>query len=284
MKFCFRLFPLVIIPLICVALGVGSPCARPVTVLAPSEPSVEEDTKKQPKKDDRPAEVDLLISMLNSGDLSGIDMDMPQMFAVLVQNMSENGNDIVVERRDLLGDVEEIRSQNKKAWGANVALEKPGLYQFIMEAKPWWNEAKKVYQQQLAKVILPVFGVAAGWNLPAGQSFEILPLTRPFGLTAPAFFNGRVILNGKPCENVSVHMGVINMGKRNFPTDWHRTMAAVSDSLGQFSFVLNQQGWWFCEATLQADPLKGPDGEPRPVLLSAILWIYVDGMEKTKGK
>jgi hypothetical protein len=104
-------------------------------------------------------------------------MDMPQMFASL---RFENGAE-QPERQDLLGDVEEIRYLGQKAWGANIALEKAGLYQFIMESRPWWNEAKNHYLQQVCKVVLPVLGQGEGWSVPAGLGFEIVPLTRPFG-------------------------------------------------------------------------------------------------------
>lgn len=262
--------------------------AEPVTVFVPSTSSVDEvpgiksaeKGKKNPKNEVAAdaayiPEVDILITMMKPYEHAGLDMDMPQMFAWLAYFKDSNAESPGPERKDLLSDVEEIRYLDKKAWGANVALEKPGLYQFIMDAKPWWDAENDIYLQQHAKVILPVLGVSEGWNSPAGQTFEILPLTRPFGLVAPALFSGRVLLDGKPFANAPIYMGRINTAKAEDKAQWHKRLEAVSDSSGQFAFVLNQPGWWYCEAEIPGSPLKGPDGQLKQVARSAILWLYI---------
>ena len=48
-----------------------------------------------------------------------------------------------------------------------------------------------------------------------GQRFEIQPLTRPFGLMAPALFSGRVLFNGKPLDNAPVRMSRISLDKQS---------------------------------------------------------------------
>ena len=224
-------------------------------------------------------EVDVLISMMRPFRHEGLPMDMPQLFAVLRYDDNTPVKDGVLqpERHDLLGDVEEIRYLDQKAWGANVALSRPGLYQFIIEARPWWDAARDRFVQHYVKTTLPVYGVERGWELPVGQRFEIQPLTRAFGLTAPALFSGRVLFNGKPLDNAPVRMARINTDKQNAPTPWHEELAARTDGEGRFAFVLNQPGWWCCAATAAGDPLKGPDGQPKPLELGALFWLYVDG-------
>lgn len=243
-----------------------------VTVLVPSAPSVE--------KKASPQEVDMLMTLMKPFKNQAIAMDMPQMFASL---RFENGAE-QPERQDLLGDVEEIRYLGQKAWGANIALEKAGLYQFIMESRPWWNEAKNHYLQQVCKVVLPVLGQGEGWSVPAGLGFEIVPLTRPFGLYAPAIFSGRALLSGKPQVNIPVRMGRINIEKKSVPTPWHEELAARTNQAGEFSFVVSQPGWWYCEAIIPGDPLKGPDGEMKPMEFGSILWLYVDGQDNGRKK
>ena len=224
-------------------------------------------------------EVDVLIAMMRPFQYDGLGMDMPQLFAVLRYDAATPVKEGVAqpERRDLLGDVEEIRYLNQKAWGANVALTKPGLYQFITEGRPWWDAAHGRFLQQYVKTTLPVYGVERGWSLPVGQRFEIVPLSRPFGLTAPAMFSGVVFMDGKPLATASVRMARINTEKKTVPTPWHEDMAARTNSKGEFSFVLNQPGWWCCMASAPGDPLKGPDGQPKPLQLGALFWLYVDG-------
>lgn len=157
----------------------------------------------------------MLITMMRPFQHEGLGMDMPQLFAVLRYDEATPVKDGVLqpERRDLLGDVEEIRYLDQKAWGANVALASPGLYQFIIEARPWWDAARDRFVQHYVKTTLPVYGVERGWELPVGQRFEIQPLTRPFGLTAPALFSGRALLNGQPLPNAPVRMARINTDK-----------------------------------------------------------------------
>ncbi|WP_297849346.1 DUF4198 domain-containing protein [uncultured Desulfovibrio sp.] len=231
-------------------------------------------------------EVDVLISMMRPFRHEGLPMDMPQLFAVLRYDEHTPLRDgaLQPERHDLLGDVEEIRYLDQKAWGANVALSRPGLYQFIIEARPWWDAARDRFVQHYVKTTLPVYGVERGWELPVGQRFEIQPLTRPFGLTAPALFSGRVLFNGTPLDNAPVRMARINTDKQNAPTPWHEELAARTDSEGRFAFVLNQPGWWCCAATAAGDPLKGQDGQPKPLELGALFWLYVDGAAEARKR
>ncbi|MDE6734451.1 MAG: DUF4198 domain-containing protein [Desulfovibrio sp.] len=277
----------------------------PLTLLVPSRPVVGKaalpaPNAAQPKKGEQPAEkntaksqaedtppalvaepeeVDILLSMMRPFLHAGVEVDMPQLFAVLRHDAdpaAEQGR-AQPERRDLLGDVEEIRYLGQKDWGANVALDKPGLYQFIVEGRPWWDEERQTFLRHQATMALPVHGVDRGWNEPTGQSFEIVPLIRPFGLSAPALFSGRVLLDGKPLADAKVRMVRINTNGAPAPTPWHEDLAGVSNAAGEFSFLLSQPGWWCCEALTAGPPLKGPDGELKPVERGALFWLFVDG-------
>lgn len=226
-----------------------------------------------------PEEVDILLSLMRPFLHEGVDVDMPQLFAVLRHDADAEAPEggALPERRDLLGDVEEIRYLDQKAWGANVALDKPGLYQFIMEGRPWWDDARQTFLRQQAKVTLPVYGVDRGWNEATGQSFEIVPLVRPFGLNAPALFSGRVLLDGKPLADAPVRMVRINADGASPTGPWRQDMAGISNAAGEFAFALTQPGWWCCEALTPGAPLKGPDGELKPVERAALFWLFVEG-------
>ena len=223
-------------------------------------------------------EVDLLITMMQPFTLNCLVMDMPELFAVLRYDdtMPVSNGVLQGERLDLLGDLEEIRYLGKKAWAANVALSKPGLYQFSIDSRPWWDTRRDRFLRHYVKTMLPVHGVERGWDTPVGQRFEIQPLVRPFGLTAPALFSGRVLLNGEPLRGAAARLARINTDKGVAPTRWHEELASISDAAGQFAFVVNQPGWWCCMAQTPGEPLKGPDGAPRPLELGALFWFYVD--------
>jgi hypothetical protein len=229
-------------------------------------------------------ETDLLITMMHPFNQTCLAMDMPELFAVLrYDNATPAVNGILRgERRDLLGDVEEILYLDQKAWGANVALQKPGLYQFIIDARPWWDAPRGRFIQHFVKTMLPVHGVERGWDTPVGQRLEIQPLTRPFGLTAPVLFSGRALLNGRPLQDAAVRLVRINTDKSIAPTPWHEELAGITDMSGQFSFIANQPGWWCCTVQTAADPLVGPDGSPRRLELSALFWFYVSSPQEIR--
>ena len=257
-----------------------------ITVFVPSVPGIEkllsenagEAKKKGQKsiwKDDNVPEADILMSLIQPYSYKPQAMDMPQSFAMIFQPDSgmETGEEAI--RRDLLGDVEEIRYLDNKAWGANVALAEPGLYQFILEAKPFWNQEKNEFLQQNAKLFLPVLSAGRGWDKALSQGLEIVPLTRPYGLIKPAFFSGRVLNNGKAVPDVRIRAARLNADKSAAPNRWSRDLETRTDSEGIFSLLLNEGGWWFCEAITDGEPLKGPDGQMKETQKSAILWLYV---------
>lgn len=257
------------------------------TVFVPSVPGIEKllseslagaknkGEKSIWKNDDIP-EADILMSLMQPQAYQAWDMDMPQSLALFFQADKEDGLAESPARKDLLGDVEEIRYLNKKAWGANVALPEPGLYQFIMEGKPFWNEKKNEFFQQSAKLYLPVLSNGSGWDKAVSQDLEIVPLTRPYGLQNPAFFSAMLVKNGKAVSNAQVMAGRLNVNKKASPSRWHGQMETRTDQAGIFSFVLNEAGWWYCEASIKGEPLKGTDGQMKEARKSAIIWLYVE--------
>jgi uncharacterized GH25 family protein len=150
------------------------------------------------------------------------------------------------------------------------------LYHIVLETRPFWEEKRGIFLQQFAHTRVPVQGGEYGWDLPAGLKLEILPLTRPFGLTAPALFTGRVLLDGKVLPDTQVRIEYLNEDKRIVPTPYHQTQRVRTDERGVFSFVCPHPGWWGFAAATRGDPLRGPDGQPKNTELSGVLWMYID--------
>lgn len=226
-------------------------------------------------------EMDVLITRMDPFRHQAEEMSMPQLFAVLRFDEHTLPKDGVMqpERVDLLGDVEEAQYLDKKAWGANVALDKPGLYQFIIETRPWWNEAAQRYDQHYVKSFLPVYGVESGWEYPAGLPVEIVPLSRPFGLSNPCLFSGRVLDHGKARAGAQVRAQRINLENCVVPSRWHEDTTVRANDRGEFSLILNRPGWWCCTAIVEGTPLKGHDGDPRPLQIGSSVWVYVDAAD-----
>ena len=258
----------------------------------PATPSANGTVATSPKKVDELAkpvideETDVLITMMEPFAHKGLAMDRPQSFTVLYFNQGQPKKDghLVPERLDLLGDVEEILYLGQRAWGANVGIDHPGLYQFLMETKPWWNEREQKFVQHLVKVMMPVLGQAAGWDEAAGLSLEIVPQTRPFGLLAPTLFTGKVLANGQPLADHLVYLGRINTDGQKVPTSWHETSVAKTNHEGLFSFAINKAGWWYCLAPIAGAPLKGADGQPKELELATIFWFYADNISGTTDR
>ena len=225
-------------------------------------------------------EVDLLIVGMEPFRYRGIAIDPPRIFTIYRFDKDAENPLRPARREDRLGDIEEIRYLNQKAWGANVGLDRPGLYQFVIETQPWWSPSEAGYARHIVKTMVPVFGEDWGWDLPLGLSHEIVPLVRPFGLFSPALFAARVLVNGKPAAGVPVQVFRINTEKTKVPTPWHEEMSLRTLPDGTFSVVLNKAGWWCCTATREGAPLKGPDGQPSPLKESALFWLYVDAQGK----
>ncbi|MBO4685001.1 MAG: DUF4198 domain-containing protein [Desulfovibrio sp.] len=221
-------------------------------------------------------EIDLLIAGMEPASHKGIAMDMPRIFTIQRFDRDAARPDQPASRQDLLGDIEEIRYLDQKAWGANVGIARRGLYHFSIETRPWWDAQARSYQQQIVKTIVPVYGEDWGWHLPSGLSFEIVPLVRPFGLTAPAFMAARVLVDGKPAPGLEVEIQRIGTEARKPASPWQEAIAARTLESGDVACVLNEPGWWCIQASRQGSPLKGPDGEPSPLRVSTVFWLYVD--------
>lgn len=113
-------------------------------------------------------EVDMLIAGMDLFRHEGLDMDMPRIFTVYRFDHEARLREKPVARDDLLGDIEEISYLGKKAWGTNVGLSRRGLYQFSIETRPWWEQARQGYEQQIVKTMLPVYGEDWGCICPWG--------------------------------------------------------------------------------------------------------------------
>ena len=236
---------------------------------APAEAAGEENKAQaaaQPAPPPLNAEVDMLISLMRPREHAAQPMDMPQLFAVLRHDAGTrfvNGTP-QPERRDLLGDMEESLYLDTKAWGANVAIDQPGLYQFITETRPRLNAERQCFEQQYVKSILPVCGVEEGWERPAGLRLEILPLTRPFGLTAGSSFTGKALGPDGPLTNARVYMDRIRTEKRPAPCPgsmiWKPAPMPTASSPSPPERPAGGAAWWKCPAS----PSRALTASPRP--------------------
>ncbi|MBQ7585692.1 MAG: DUF4198 domain-containing protein [Desulfovibrionaceae bacterium] len=241
---------------------------------------------EKPKLPEIKEEIDILITMMEPIAQKCLPMDRPQAFAHLRYdhlNVDAKGQ-AQAERIDLLGDVEEILYLGQRAWGANVGLVHAGMYKFLLETKPWWDPNNEKFVQHFVKSMVPVYGEEVGWSENSGQPFEIIPLSRPFGILAPSEFKAQVLLNGQPLAHTLVNIERINTDGQKVPTPWHESIVVKTDLNGYFSFVANKPGWWCCKAKTKGSPLKGPDGQPKNLEIGALFWFYTDHVSETRDR
>ena len=75
-------------------------------------------------------------------------------------------------------------------------------------------------------------------------------------------------------------MDRIRTEKKTGPLPWQHDLEARTNADGQFTFTPGAPGWWCCVVEVPGQPLKGPDGQPTPLILGSVLWLYVDAAEQ----
>ncbi len=249
-----RIFPLVVLFLI---LMVQSASAH-FGMVIPSKNIVTPEQKK----------VELTLSFSHPFEGIGMELVKPAKFF-----MSVNG-----QTTDLLDTLQPIIVMGKPAWQTTAAIERPGVYWFVMEPVPYWEPAEDLYIIHYTKTVAAAFGADEGWNQPLGLATEIVPLLRPFGNYAGNSFTGRVLVKGKPLADAEVEVEFYNKDLTlTASSDYHITQVIRTDDNGIFTFTCPRPGWWGFAALTKAEyTIKGPYGADKDVEQGAILWIYMD--------
>ncbi|WP_294965884.1 DUF4198 domain-containing protein [Sulfurimonas sp.] len=161
---------------------------------------------------------------------------------------------------------------NHKAWQSTYKIKRPGVYKFFVEPKPYFEPAEEKFIIHVPKVIISSFGLEDGWDEPIGLKYEIIPMTKPFGLYAGNLFQGKVLHDGNPAVDVEVEVELFNKYELKEPSDAHITQVIKTDANGVFSFVMNHKGWWGFAALIEEGELKH-EGKSYPIENGALMWI-----------
>jgi cobalt/nickel transport protein len=227
-------------------------------MVIPSENIVTQDKKS----------VDVQLSFSHPFEMIGMDLVKPKKFMVFKDN----------KETDLLDSLKEMKVMDHTSWQTTYQVERPGVYQFVMEPFPYWEPTEDVSIIHYTKTIVAAFGYDAGWDEPVGLPTEIVPFTRPFGNYAGNSFTGQVFMGGEPVPNAEVEVELYNRENAyTAPSEYHVTQVVKADENGVFSFSCPQSGWWGFAALNEADyTIKDPGGAEKGVELGAVLWIYLD--------
>jgi cobalt/nickel transport protein len=194
------------------------------------------------------------------------DADLPEQFFAL----APDGKKI-----DLLKSLEKDPSADKVGYKARFTPAERGDYILLSTHAPLWMEEDSEFLQDSVKVILHV-QAQKSWDANAGQPFELVPLTRPYGLKAGSVFQAQVLLDGKPAPGCLVEIERHNAKPpKELPPDEQITRTARTDPNGVMTTTLTEPGWWCVTAQKEAG-MREHKGKNYPVRRRATLWVFVD--------
>jgi cobalt/nickel transport protein len=207
--------------------------------------------------DKKESKIDFDISFIHPFEQTGMTLEKPHIY------MNSKKTSLPLT---------ETKKFDHKAWKSSYKIKAPGVYKFFVEPQPYFEPAEEKFISHVPKVILSSFGMEDGWDEPIGLKYEMVPLTKPFGLYAGNLFSAKVLHNGKPAANVEVEVELYNEYGLKAPTDAHITQVVKTDANGVFSFTMNHKGWWGFAALIEEGELKH-DGKNYPIENGALMWI-----------
>jgi cobalt/nickel transport protein len=175
----------------------------------------------------------------------------------------------------------------RAAYRFRFTPEQRGDYTFILQTPPIWMEEDQEFIEDTVKVVLHV-QAQKGWDVELDRQFQIVPLTRPYGLRPGAVFQARVLAppdsaaGARRLPGAPVEIERFNAERpAKLPPDEFRTLTAKTDPGGVVTASLPEAGWW--SITAQRDGgRRAHNGKEYPVRQRATLWVWVD--EKMAGK
>ncbi len=287
------------------ALGLAAllttPAFADLGLILPDTPMIDDPEKKT---------LGLIVAVVNPATGQGFPIERPQVLTAL-RYSGEN-----MERSEHLSVIAEAVAYGARAWTTEIALPHPGVYHLIMQTKPCWFPEQDTFVQYITKVQVPAYGSAEGWNKPDNVNFEVVPLSRPFGLYAGMSFSGQAMFDGKPMPGAIIEVSRLDPAikpevgepvapdavaqeeqktpskpkKEDKPfvpqsiSAFGDVQQLKTDSQGVFTFTCPLPGWWAFSTSMAGDPLQDPDGRQKPLETKTIFWVYISDMSKAASK
>jgi cobalt/nickel transport protein len=147
-----------------------------------------------------------------------------------------------------------------------------------LDSAPEIDPAQKTLYREYVKVWIHR-GRQDAWTQRTGQSLEIVPLTRPYGLRPGMVFAGRLLHREAPVADTEVYFERLNEAPpdpKTLPPEPLITFAVRTDRDGRFMVSLPDAGWWVLGA--YANDLGTTEHAGATFRLEAFagLWIRVE--------
>jgi cobalt/nickel transport protein len=150
-----------------------------------------------------------------------------------------------------------------------------GDYVFVLRTPPIWMAEEEEFFQDSVKVVLHV-EAEKGWDAAAPGAFQLVPLTRPYGLQASMTFQAQLVGADKPLAGTHVEVERYNPEPpRQLPPDEQITRTVKTDPNGVLTGTVTEPGWWSVTAYRDGGT-REHDGKTYPVRRRATLWVFVD--------
>src|SRR5579884_1965142 len=162
----------------------------------------------------------------------------------------------------------------------SFAPQQRGDYVFVLRTPPIWIEEDSEFLQDTVKMVLHVQS-QKGWDAAVGD-FELVPLTRPYGLRPGMVFQvetfpARSVSEGSPrsrCGLVEIERYNAEPPKK-LPPDEDITRTVRLDGNGVATTTLCEAGWW-CLTVSRPQGTRMRDGKRYPLRQRATFWVFVD--------
>jgi cobalt/nickel transport protein len=172
------------------------------------------------------------------------------------------------------------------AYRLRFTPEDRGDYTFILNTPPIWMAEDREFLQDTVKVVVHV-QAQKGWDVSDDEHFQIVPLTRPYGLHAGMVFQARVLDQPRTFGMPLVSQAGLPVFIERFnsqppkppPADELITFMSKTDPNGVVTCTLPTAGWW-CIAAQRDGGRRPYKGKDYPVRQRVILWIYVNEAAK----
>jgi cobalt/nickel transport protein len=189
------------------------------------------------------------------------------------------------KRTDLASSLEKItvpaEGKPVTAYRLPFTPEQRGDFVFVLETPAIWMEEEEEFFQDTVKVVLHV-QAQNGWDAAARQEFELVPLTRPYGLQPGMVFQAQALAHGKPLAGALTEVERYHATPpKELPADEQITRTARTDPNGVVTATLMEPGWW-CLTTQRDGGTRDHDGKSYPVRRRSTLWVFVDDRTASK--
>jgi cobalt/nickel transport protein len=204
------------------------------------------------------------------------DAPQPESLVVLLPD----GKQVELVDKLLVKTTRKAGEKEVTAYQLSLTPQQRGDHVFVLRTPPIWMEEDGEFLQDTVKMVLHV-QAQKRWDSTLGE-FELVPLTRPYGLRPGTVFQveippARRASKGDP----SSRFGLVEIERYNatppkkLPPDEEITRTVRLDANGVATATLDEAGWW-CLTVARPHGTRMRDGKSYPLRQRATFWVFVD--------